>query len=89
VIDRARREPDPFLDWKVRIFFAGAVLLAAGVLLGYRVLVLLAILVLVVGLISTTILGKRHRRAREVEEGQDDAGDGDAGDPQGGPQPLA
>jgi Flp pilus assembly protein TadB len=82
VIDRARREPDPFLDWKVRIFFAGAVLLAAGVLLGYRVLVLLAIILLVVGLIATTILGKRHRRAREMEED-------DEGDPQGGPHPLA
>lgn len=66
--DRIRREPDPFLDWKVRIFFAGAVLAAAGMLLGYRVLVLLAILVLVVGLFATTILAKRQARAAaEVE----------------------
>jgi hypothetical protein len=89
VIDRARREPDPFLDWKVRIFFAGAVLLAAGVLLGYRTLVLLAILILVVGLLATTILGKRHSRAREIEEMEEDEGDGDPGDPQGSPHPLA
>jgi hypothetical protein len=89
VIDRARREPDPFLDWKVRIFFAGAVLLAAGVLLGYRTLVLLAILILVAGLLATTILGKRHSRAREIEEMEEDEGDGDPSDPQGGPHPLA
>jgi hypothetical protein len=66
VIDRVRRAPDPFLDWKVRIFFAGGVLLLAGVLLGYRVLVLLAIIVLLVGLFATTILGKRHARAAEA-----------------------
>ena len=64
---RARREPDPFLDWKLRIFFGGGVLLAAGAILGYRVLVLLAIVILVVGLFATTILGKRHARAAEVE----------------------
>jgi hypothetical protein len=66
VIGRGRREPDPYLDWKVRIFFGGAVLLAAGVLLGYRVLVLLAIVVLVVGLFATTILAKRHARAAQA-----------------------
>ncbi|HEX6373109.1 MAG TPA: hypothetical protein VF006_29570 [Longimicrobium sp.] len=82
--DRPRRRPDPFLDWKVRIFFAGAVLLAAGVLLGREPLVLLAITVLVVGLFATTILGKR--RAREMEDDEGDEGDGD---PQGGPHPLA
>ncbi|HYR06846.1 MAG TPA: hypothetical protein VEQ60_03680 [Longimicrobium sp.] len=87
--DRARREPDPFLDWKIRIFFGGGLLLVAGVLLGYRVLVLLAIVVLLVGLFATTILGKRHSRAREMEEMEDDEGEGDAEDPQRGPHPLA
>ncbi|HEU4881832.1 MAG TPA: hypothetical protein VFT45_06295 [Longimicrobium sp.] len=67
MISRARRELDPFLDWKIRIFFAGAVLAAAGILLGYDVLVLLAIIVLLVGLFATTILAKRHARAAEVE----------------------
>lgn len=71
MIDRTRREPDPFLDWKVRVFFVGAVLLAAGVLLGRDVLVLLAIIVLVVGLFATLILGKRHSRAREMEAAED------------------
>lgn len=68
MIDRARRQPDPFLDWKIRVFFAGGVLLVAGVLLGYRVLVLLAIIVLLVGLFATTILGKRHARAAEAAD---------------------
>jgi type III secretory pathway component EscV len=91
VIDRARREPDPFLDWKVRVFFAGAVLLAAGVVLGQDVLVLLAIAVLVVGLFATLILRKRQERARameamEAEEGDDED---DLRDPPGGPHPLA
>ncbi len=86
--DRTRREPDPLLDWKVRVFFAGAVLLAAGVLLDRDVLVLLAIVVLVVGLFATLILGKRHRRAREMEEAEEEDWD-DREDPQGGPHPLA
>ena len=67
MIDRGRREPDPFLDWKVRVFFAGAVLLAAGVVLGHDVLVLIAIAVLVVGLFATLILRKRQERARQME----------------------
>jgi Na+-transporting methylmalonyl-CoA/oxaloacetate decarboxylase gamma subunit len=90
VIDRTRRAPDPYLDWKVRTFFAGALLAAAGVLLGYRVLVLLAIIVLIVGLFATTILGKRHARAQaEAEAEAEDEGDIDSSDPQGGPHPLA
>jgi Flp pilus assembly protein TadB len=87
VIDRTRRAPDPFLDWKVRIFFAGAVLLAAGAILGYRVLVLLAIIVLVVGLFATTILGRRRARAAEMEAEVVD--DDDLSEPDEGPHPLA
>lgn len=86
MIARTRRAPDPFLDWKVRIFFAGGVLLAAGAIFGYRVLVLLAIVVLVVGLFATTILAKRQARAavmvEEVEEG-------DLAESEEGPHPLA
>lgn len=88
MIDRARRGPDPFLDWKVRIFFGGAALLAAGVLLGYRVLVLLAIVLLVVGLFATTILGKRQQRT--AEEGVEEEVEGeDLDEPPAGPHPLA
>lgn len=86
MIDRTRRGPDPFLDWKVRIFFAGGLLLVAGVLLGYRVLVLLAIIVLLVGLFATTILGKRHAKARAAEVEAEEEGLDASGE---GPHPLA
>lgn len=67
MIDRRRRdEPDAFLDWKVRIFFAGAALLAAGVVTGRDVLALLAVAVLVVG--ALLILGDRVRRRRQESE---------------------
>lgn len=66
MVDRTRREPDPFLDWKVRVFFAGAALLVPGVLLGYEPLVLLAIVVLAAGLMLLTVLSARHRRQAEA-----------------------
>jgi Flp pilus assembly protein TadB len=72
VIERTRREPDPFLDWKVRVFFTGAVLVAAGVFLGQRILVLLAIVVLAVGLMGMTILTARRRRQREQAAAAED-----------------
>lgn len=71
MIDRTRRESDPFLDWKVRIFFTGAVLLAAGVFLGQRILVLLAIIVLGVGLMGMTVLTARRRRRQEAAAAED------------------
>ncbi|MBW3572777.1 MAG: hypothetical protein KY467_16905 [Gemmatimonadetes bacterium] len=67
------RRADPFLDWKVRIFFSGAVLLAAGIVFGHRVLVLLAIVVLAVGAIATAILARRHRRAATEAADPEDA----------------
>lgn len=76
MIDRRRRDgPDPFLDWKIRIFFAGAALLAAGVFLRRDVLVLIAAVVLGVGLVLSGIdrVGRRRaesaRMARFDEEG--------------------
>jgi Flp pilus assembly protein TadB len=66
MIDHSRRdEPDPFLDWKVRIFFAGAVLLMAGVLLNREVLALLAAVVLGVGLVLILIVRLRDRRRQD------------------------
>jgi hypothetical protein len=63
MIDRSRRdEPDPFLDWKVRIFFAGAALLAAGVFLQRDVLALIAAAVLGAGAVLMGI--ERYRRTR-------------------------
>jgi Flp pilus assembly protein TadB len=67
VIDRARRDVDPFLDWKVRVFFIGAVLVAAGVFLGQRILVLLAIIVLAAGLMGMKVLAVRRQRREEAE----------------------
>ncbi len=81
--DRTSRETDPFLDWKVRVFFAGAVLVAAGVFLGQRVLVLLAIIVLAAGLMGLTILTARRRRrehAPAVEDTEEGEGAEDGGD---------
>jgi hypothetical protein len=67
MIDRRRlEEPDPFLDWKVRIFFAGAVLLMAGVLLNRNVLALLAAVVLGAGLVLTLIVRLRERRRQDA-----------------------
>ena len=63
MMDRSRREdPDPFLDWKVRIFFSGAVLLMASVVLGRDVLALLAAAVLGVGAVMILIARIRERR---------------------------
>lgn len=79
MIDRVRRAPDPFLDWKVRVFFAGAVLLAAGILLGRDVLVLLAIVVLTVGALAIAILDRRRRKAEAADADQEV--DPDEGEP--------
>lgn len=62
-MDRHRRsEPDPFLEWKVRIFFGGAVLLMAGILLQRDVLALLAAALLAVGAVMIVIARVRERR---------------------------
>lgn len=67
MIDRRRvgRE-DPFLDWKVRIFFIGAALLLAGILFGRPVLALVAAGVLAVGIVLAG-LGRMRRRARDED----------------------
>ncbi len=48
---RKDRGPDLHLDWKVRIFFLGALLAFIGMILDSSVLVLVAIGVLMVGLV--------------------------------------
>jgi hypothetical protein len=62
MMDRSRRGEDPFLDWKVRIFFAGAALLAAAVVLGRDVLALAAAAVLAAGVVLTLVARIRERR---------------------------
>ncbi len=64
MVDRRRREqPDPFLDWKVRIFFAGAAVLMAGIFLQLDVLALVAIIVLAAGLLLALVSAIRGRRS--------------------------
>ena len=66
MMDRRRPdEQDPFLDWKVRVFFAGAVLLMAGVVLNRDVLALAAAAVLAVGAVLIGINRLRRRRREE------------------------
>jgi len=48
---RKKGGPDPYLDWKVRLFFMGAVLALLGIGLGSPILVGLAISVLLVGVV--------------------------------------
>ena len=77
MVDRRRRDhPDPFLDWKVRIFFAGAALLMAGILLQRDVLALVAIVVLAAGLLLALVSAVRGRRSAFAppDEPDSDAG---------------
>lgn len=73
MMDRSRRdEPDPFLDWKVRIFFVGAALLMVGVLLDREVLVLAAAAVLAAGSVLMLISKYRERRRMEARIAEHD-----------------
>ncbi len=65
-------EPDPFVDWKVRIFFAGAVLLMAGVLLKRDVLALAAAAVLGVGAVLMLVNRYRQRRRQDARIAEHD-----------------
>ncbi len=63
MIDRRRAgRDDPFLDWKVRIFFIGAALLVAAILFGRPVLALAAAGVLAGGLVLAAVARARARR---------------------------
>lgn len=48
---RKRRGPDLHLDWKVRLFFLGAVLALIGIGTESSILIALAIFVLLVGVV--------------------------------------
>jgi hypothetical protein len=61
-MDRRRDgSEDPFLDWKVRIFFVGAALLLAGILFDRPVLALVAAGVLAVGVVLAGLARMRRR----------------------------
>lgn len=53
---------DPFLDWKVRIFFSGAAVLVAGILFDRPVLALVAAGVLAAGVALAAFARLRARR---------------------------
>lgn len=72
-MDRRRPdEPDPFVDWKIRIFFAGAVLLMAGVLLEREVLALVAAAVLCAGAVLMLVARYRRRRLEDARIAEHD-----------------
>ncbi|HWK88534.1 MAG TPA: hypothetical protein VNP72_01015 [Longimicrobium sp.] len=66
-MDPQARPPDPYLEWKVRCFFAGAILLLGGILFEFRFAAVLAIVVLAAGLILV-LMSRIQRR----EEGRPD-----------------
>jgi hypothetical protein len=67
-------EPDPFLDWKLRTFFAGAVLLVAAVVLQVDALALVAAGVLAVGAAMMLIGRYRQRRRQDARIAEHDEG---------------
>jgi hypothetical protein len=62
-LSRKKKGPDPYLEWKVRLFSGGAVLALVGLGLESSLLVGLAILILLVG------VGLRFLPGGEWEEG--------------------
>ena len=70
-MDRRSRGPDPWLEWKVRVFFLGAVLALVGMAMGNRLVTGLAIGVLLVGVILRFLGGGRAVEPEE-EEGSDE-----------------
>jgi membrane protein implicated in regulation of membrane protease activity len=78
-LERSRRGPDLFLAWKVRLFFVGAALLLAGIVLDRRELALPAIVVLAAAF-ALRFVGPREEPPDEGEaEDGDDAQEGEAG----------
>jgi hypothetical protein len=62
MVDRLRRkQPDPFLEWKVGIFFVGAALLLGGIFLQIDILALVAAVVLAAGLVLGIVDRVRNR----------------------------
>jgi hypothetical protein len=73
-LDRSSRGPDPWLDWKVRVFFLGAALALVGMAMGNRVVTGVAMGVLLVGVILRFVGG--GGRVGPEEEGPDEDGGG-------------
>ncbi|HEX2205446.1 MAG TPA: hypothetical protein VHG91_19200 [Longimicrobium sp.] len=71
---RPRGGGDPFLDWKVRLFFAGAALFALAVVLDRPVLVLAAGAVLVAAFVLR-FFAPREEEPEYVEEEEEEVAD--------------
>ena len=65
---RQARGPDHFLQWKVRLFLAGAALALIGIGLDSSALVGLAILVLVAGIVLRFLPTDRGERVTDEDE---------------------
>lgn len=78
---RRRRGPDFHLDWKIRLFFFGALLAFIGIGVGEPLLVYVAIGVLLVGVLIRFLPGGDENSS---QPGGDDDSDGLPRDPSGG-----
>jgi hypothetical protein len=58
-LDRSRKGDDPYLDWKVRLFLAGAVVALWGMARAVSWLVLVGILILLAGASLRFLAGRR------------------------------
>jgi Flp pilus assembly protein TadB len=65
---RKRVGPDLHLDWKVRIFFAGALIAFIGMILNSSLLVVVAIAVLLVGVFLRFLPGLGRGTRQKDEE---------------------
>jgi hypothetical protein len=59
LLDRERREKDPHLGWKVKLFFVGAALAVAGIAADSAWIIGAAVLVLLVGAGLRFLPGKK------------------------------
>ena len=73
-VSRNRRGHEAHLDWRIRLFFSGAVLAMAGMAMDQSWLIGLAIGVLVVAILLRFIPGLRNR---EAVDPAGDPGDGE------------
>ena len=73
-LDRSRKGDDPYLDWKVRLFLAGAVVALWGMARAVSWLVLVGILILLAGA-SLRFLPGGRARGPSPEEDEDDGRD--------------